>query len=360
MEKDDIKLSTSLKKKIIKNQYYNIKEKNPITFFIIELILLSILFLVFFQKTDQIRKIEKENHYLNNSIYKDLNKIDILNKQLNNLQSSIDAIKNNINENEIKHSISERKYIENSKKIDNQNDNINSLISKNYKKKIQLNKLIKKYNDIIKSNNSSPEIKNIIEEYEKKLNELIEKYQNITKNKMNFQLGKSLILLTYSQYLTLTNWIFPGGDLMYNLIYSSTYQDLSIEKLKNICFNNDLSNILMVILTEDNEIIGGFTFIESSKGGYRNDKNAFLFNLNNTKRYLIKDSRRAIYSESINIITFGTGDLTISDSGVNVNFPQNFGDENTKENEITNGKSFVKIKIIEIFYLFVNYNDVYD
>ena len=66
MEKDDIKLSTSLKKKIIKNQYYNIKEKNPITFFMIELILLTILFLVFFKKTDQIRKIEKKNHYINN------------------------------------------------------------------------------------------------------------------------------------------------------------------------------------------------------------------------------------------------------------------------------------------------------
>ena len=91
---------------------------------------------------------------------------------------------------------------------------------------------------------------------------------------------------------------------------------LSKEIFQSIFLDYNLSNILIVILTEDDEIIGGFTYIENSKDGYRNDKNTFLFNLSKGKRYLINDSRRAFFFDSNNMITFGTGYLTISNYGL--------------------------------------------
>ena len=352
---NDLKLSSNIKE--IELSIYQ-KEKSSINIFIISITLLTTLSLILFSKTDQIKKIEKENHSLKNAIYFDLNSIDSLNKKLQELKSSIINIKNDIDESKIKHSYYEKEYLKNAKTIDSQNNKINLLIVKNKKKKLELKELISNIKTISEINISYPQY--LFENYQKQLNDLTQKYQNITKNKIKLELGESLILSNSYYYYNLTKWIFPDGYLIYNLVYSSVNKTISKEIFQSIFLDYNLSNILIVILTEDDEIIGGFTYIENSKDGYRNDKNAFLFNLSKGKRYLINDTRRAFFFDSNNMITFGTGYLTISNYGLYINFPSNYGDNSTQKNEITNGKSFVKIKIIEIFYLNALYDDIND
>ena len=352
---NDLKLSSKIRK--IEVSSYQ-KEKSSIIIFIIIITLLTTLSLLLFSKTDQIKKIENENHSLKNAIYSDLNSIDSLNKKLQELKSAILNIKNDINENKIKHLYYEKEYQKNSKTINSQNNNINSLILENKKKKIELKELISSNKTLDEINISYPQY--LVETYQKQLNDLNQKYKTISKNKVKFELGESLILSNSYYYYNLTKWIFPDGYLIYNLVYSSVNKTISKEIFQSIFLDYNLSNILIVILTEDDEIIGGFTYIENSKDGYRNDKNTFLFNLSKGKRYLINDSRRAFFFDSNNMITFGTGYLTISNYGLYINFPSNYGDNSAQKNEITNGKSFVKIKIIEIFYLNALYDDIND
>ena len=129
---NDLKLSSKIRK--IEVSSYQ-KEKSSIIIFIIIITLLTTLSLLLFSKTEQIKKIENENHSLKNAIYSDLNSIDSLNKKLQELKSAILNIKNDINENKIKHLYYEKEYQKNSKTINSQNNNINSLILENKKKK---------------------------------------------------------------------------------------------------------------------------------------------------------------------------------------------------------------------------------
>ena len=350
---NDLKLSSKIKE--IKLSNYK-KEKSLINLFIICIILLTTLSLILFSKIDQIKKIEKENHSLKNAIYFDLNSIDSLNEKLQELKSSILNIKNDIDENKIKHLSYKKEYQKNSKTIYSQNDNINSLILENEKKKLELKQLISNNKTIDEINISYPQY--LVETYQKQLNVLTQKYKTIIKNKAKFELGESTILSNSYYFYNLIKWIFLNDNLIYNLSISSFIERITKESFQNICLY--YSNILIVILTEDDEIIGAFTFIDNFKKDYKKDEKAFLFNLSKGKRYLINGSKRPFFIDSNHIITFGTGDLTISNDGININFPQNYGDNSTKKNEITNGKSFVKIKIIEIFYLNAIYNDIYD
>ncbi len=62
---------------------------------------------------------------------------------------------------------------------------------------------------------------------------------------------------------------------------------------------------------------------------YKKNDKSFWFNLSKGKRYLTNDSRRYFFIDSNYMITFGIGDLIISNHGVNINFPWNYVDNST-------------------------------
>ena len=74
---------------------------------------------------------------------------------------------------------------------------------------------------------------------------------------------------------------------------------------------------LVVVKTDKGRIFGGYTSVswESAGGVYKDDKSAFLFSVNNNRKYPITDSTKAIKNYTSYGPLFGGGhDLAIHDN----------------------------------------------
>ena len=126
-------------------------------------------------------------------------------------------------------------------------------------------------------------------------------------------------------------------------------------------------HILAIIETENGNRFGGYTsdnfspeslgLTSTSIGLLKQDKSAFLFNLDTKKIYNIKkkDVSRALDCDEYFTFCFGEGDLLLRDqfmsNGGSSYFPDCYGDDNTKENELTNGEEDFVVKSFEIYHV---------
>ena len=124
-------------------------------------------------------------------------------------------------------------------------------------------------------------------------------------------------------------------------------------------------HILVLIETEKGNRFGGYTsdnftpqtfgLTSTSIELFKKDNSAFLFNLDAKKIYNIKpeEALKALDCDDYFTLCFGEGDLVLRDkfltSGGISNFPEYYGDENTKENELTNGEKEFSIKTFEVY-----------
>ena len=124
-------------------------------------------------------------------------------------------------------------------------------------------------------------------------------------------------------------------------------------------------HILVLIETENGNRFGGYTsdnftpqtfgLTSTSIELFKRDTSAFLFNLDSKKVFNIKpkEAIRAIDCDDYFTLCFGEGDLLLKDKflseGGMSTFPVYFGDENTKENELTNGEKEFNIKSFEAY-----------
>jgi hypothetical protein len=127
----------------------------------------------------------------------------------------------------------------------------------------------------------------------------------------------------------------------------------------------NLHHILVLIETENGNRFGGYTsdnftpqtfgLTSTSIELFKRDNSAFLFNLDAKKIFNIKpnDAIKALDCDDYFTLCFGEGDLVLKDkflsSGGVSNFPEYYGDENTKENELTNGEKEFNIKSFEAY-----------
>lgn len=126
-------------------------------------------------------------------------------------------------------------------------------------------------------------------------------------------------------------------------------------------------HILAIIETENGNRFGGYTsdnfspeslgLTSTSIGLLKQDRSAFLFNLDTKKIYDIKkkDVSRALDCDDYFTFCFGEGDLLLRDqfmtNGGTSFFPDCYGDENTKKNELTNGEESFTVKSFEIYHV---------
>ena len=124
-------------------------------------------------------------------------------------------------------------------------------------------------------------------------------------------------------------------------------------------------HILVLIETEKGNRFGGYTsdnftpqtfgLTSTSIELFKSDPSAFLFNLDSKKIYNIKpkEKTRALDCDDYFTLCFGEGDLLLRDkfltSGGMSTFPGYYGDENTKESELTNGEKEFSIKTFEVY-----------
>ena len=89
---------------------------------------------------------------------------------------------------------------------------------------------------------------------------------------------------------------------------------------------------------------------------FKQDDEAFLFNLENGKKYSVKEEKKAIKPDYSNALVFGDGDLTITSGFLSKDssseFPKSY---NGNKLELTKGKNSFKVKDIEVFTVKIGY-----
>lgn len=146
-------------------------------------------------------------------------------------------------------------------------------------------------------------------------------------------------------------WI--NYDSFYNvyvtLLYRASDANFSIKSFHSKC--DELTNPLVILIQlNDGSIVGGFTTRNTSGKDFKEDYNAFLFNLSNLTKYSVKDRKKAIYVDGQLMIMFGNNDLLIKGRFMLSKFPESYGfRSDIKHYELTNGIENGTIDEIEVF-----------
>ena len=181
---------------------------------------------------------------------------------------------------------------------------------------------------------------------ERELDKLEEKiYKEIPYIKMK----SSLLGSDIEKINLLTRWILSlniGQINKYQLIFSTDYYGFDSFCFHDICGQDYISNTLIIIKTENNDIIGGFTLAswkENSLLSY--DDKAFVFNLNKKQKFRVSNPSNAINSRINEGPIFGVYDLIINGNKLKVQEKmESYGD-----NDLGIGQEFIKIENYEVF-----------
>ena len=174
----------------------------------------------------------------------------------------------------------------------------------------------------------------------------------------------STILKYKSDINILAKQLSLSKPVTLSMIYKATIHGDSKDAIHSKIDKN--SPTLIVIETTDGMRFGGYTKAEWKPVGkflktfgkklFKQDDEAFLFNLENGKKYSVKEEKKAIKPDYSNAIVFGDGDLTITSGFLSKDssseFPKSY---NGKKLELTKGKNSFRVKDIEVFTVKIGY-----
>ena len=316
------------------------------------LLIIVILVVVFVSKTKELSGLNEEKMNLNMHI----NQVSSEEMQLKQSLSNGNAEKENVvKENEkLTNSIKDLKQRKNT--LINEHEDVLRKIS-DVKKK--LSKIHDEIELIMDSNKEAEnKLRNIEEDGEdkytveinklrKKIKELESKIEDAEYNVKDSFKNESKILISSQELLTLQRWL--GSNYEFNLIYSSSKENYS-----SYAFHNTVGNkhpTVSLIKMQNGQVIGGFTKQSWQGNGFKEDKEAFIFNLSKGRMFPVREPTQAIYCDDKYGVVFGKGDILISDNESTSNFPSSYGKRGSNEFELTEGNSLIQMDTIEVFTL---------
>ena len=173
--------------------------------------------------------------------------------------------------------------------------------------------------------------------------------EHLTEDLSNINIKSSILENDENKKNLLIKWITGTGEgqiKKIKLIFSAEEYDFDSFSFHEICGNEDIDNTLIIIKTENDDIIGGFTFASwrpNSLISY--DDKAFLFNLNKEFKIRVSSPSWAINSRINDGPIFGMYDLIINLDKIKVQEKlESYGD---KDLEI--GSDVVRIINYEVF-----------
>ena len=171
------------------------------------------------------------------------------------------------------------------------------------------------YKLVEEKNESNNKIKKLEEENNKSKSKIKKLEEEINDIKYPLKIFKeSNILNNKNEEIMISNWIKPNSKIKFTLLYQISRDGDNISTFYNKV--NNKSPTLIIVKSKSGYKFGGYTTNTwESNGNYKKDELAFLFSLNKTKKYNIKNDKiqDAIYGSS-NRFAFGDGhDLRISD-----------------------------------------------
>lgn len=181
---------------------------------------------------------------------------------------------------------------------------------------------------------------------ERELDKLEEKiYKEIPYIKMK----SSLLGSDIDKINLLTRWILSlniGQINKYQLIFSTDYYGFDSFCFHDICGQDYISNTLIIIKTENDDIIGGFTLSSWKANSLLSyDDKAFVFNLNKKQKFRVSNPSNAINSRINEGPIFGVYDLIINGNKLKVQEKmESYGD-----NDLGIGQEVIKIENYEVF-----------
>ena len=175
-----------------------------------------------------------------------------------------------------------------------------SIKKKEFRGDEKYNKLSEIVNSLI---NEVKELKDENSKMKEQLNELI-KFKNETEEKRKkkkekyHNLKNSSIITDRDKMKMISDWIKPNTKIIYNQIYKATRDGGTGQTFHAHC--DYKGPTLTLIESKNNYIFGGYITISwdspkswTYKGG---DDNAFIFSINNKKKYHIQDKSQVIYN----------------------------------------------------------------
>jgi hypothetical protein len=216
--------------------------------------------------------------------------------------------------------------------------------------KIDVN--IKKHEISLKiPKNPEVNLSQVVDEMSGIIINLTEKIKNLNPP----QLFTNSTILKENEFNIVKNWI--GKDVELKLLYKSSVHGDRAADFHSKCDNKGPT--ISFIETMRGVRFGGYTSLSwDQTGSYKtNDTEAFLFSLDNQRKYAITNQSNVIYCNSAYNVTFGGGhDFYIADyighTGSYSNFPHSFGKNDNFENRgqtyLTGGYYFI-VKEIEVF-----------
>jgi len=195
----------------------------------------------------------------------------------------------------------------------NNSNKLNSIINDciNIEKNINdinlINEAIKKY-----KNYNDSDFEFYIKD-EDEINLFLEKIKNIgcltADGNENSLLENSLIITKKEEVELINSWISKNKHIKYKLLYRATRDGDTLNDYHSKCDN--ASPILVIGKTPKGYIFGGYTTINLSYDKYNNkyesDNEAFVFSLNQKKKFAPKDNSRSIGFIRGYCIIFGNG-----------------------------------------------------
>ena len=135
----------------------------------------------------------------------------------------------------------------------------------------------------------------------------IKSFGQITDIKNNHLLNISSILTKKEEEDLINSWVSPNKKISYELLFRATRDGDKVENFHNLCDNK--SPILILGKTPNNFIFGGYTsvILNYTKNEYIKDNNAFIFSLNQKKRFFSKDKYITRSNRPDYFIIFGNG-----------------------------------------------------
>jgi len=180
----------------------------------------------------------------------------------------------------------------------------------------------------------------------------------IPEEKLEKNLKSKEIFLDEEEKKMVYNWILKtmkseqGKNVQTTLLYKMTSHTDGAGYFHSYC--NGKSPTLSLIRTTKGYRFGGFTTVSwSSRGGYANDQNAFLFSLDFKEQYLSNDGVNAVYDHSSYGPSFGAGndfriDNQCSQNYNSVcNYPYSY--YGTRQRGLTGGVNQFKVSEIEVY-----------
>ena len=305
------------------------------------LVIIIIFIIVFFFRIKK-SKNKDNNNSINDKIIEKRKANENLQDEINSLNSEISEL--NQKSSELKGDLDKLKKEKDSKK-EKSNSELSEINSKLSSKEKECKEIEEQTNNI---NEDIEKIDKENNEAEDKIKELSAKLESLEKEKEKRIVKTSTmadsVILTDDNIKALLK-IFDL-NLEFNLLYRTSKHGKDISDFQKNVGNH--KNLIIVGKTNDNKVIGGYTTSNLEGDGFKEDKYAFLYNFNKDIRFKIKKEKQALYLKKGKFPSFGDGDITFEPGKTKSKFPQSYKGDNL---ELTEGKSEIEFKDIEVFYL---------